>query len=331
MLKRLTAVLAIALFVTGMAGVFYTSDSNDAPADSPTDPPEVEPVNAVIGDMSYVKRFGHPPSASVREDVRIQTHLAYVEQLLRARPTDHLSPEQQAARTRHLDRLRQYWMQARFPHNDDPTSNGRQPTFIDSDGRICAVGYLIAESAGWDVAERINAEYKYAYIEDIDAPMLDEWAERAGFTRHELAMIQPQYGDDGCVGCVGEDEEKMARGVEIGGMAVNAGAAVLNGVLSTRGQRSYVASGAGLALGATGLAMGFSNRANYSTGDAVFAGASLLMSAWNLAAPLQRRASSSASKSSASTTEAWIPDTHVAALPDRDATPKMGLSLRWTF
>ena len=64
-----------------------------------------EPVNAVLGDASYIARFGHRPSPGASETVRLRTHLAYVEQLLRARSTDHLTPEQRAARTRHLDRL----------------------------------------------------------------------------------------------------------------------------------------------------------------------------------------------------------------------------------
>ncbi len=331
MLSRRTGFITVAVLLTGVAVAVFgwnrTSDDAAAPpsavnfADAET--PSVQPVNAVLDDASYIARFGHRPGPDASETVRLQTHLAYVEQLLRARPTPHLTPAQRAARTRHLDRLRTYWTRGQFPQNPRP-SIGRQPTFIDRNGRICAVGYLIAESAGWDVAQRINAEYKHAYITEIDAPVLDEWAEQAGLTRRELAMIQPQYGDDGCVACIDNEKEMAHRGAEIGVMALNAGAAVLNGVLSARDRRSYVASGAGLALGATGLALGFSDGAQYTTGDAVLAGASILMSTWSLTAPIERRTASQSAKK-------WIPKTHVAALPVRGETPKVGMSLEWTF
>ena len=171
-------------------------------------------------------------------------------------------------------------------------------------------------------AERINAEYKHAYVPDIDAPVLAEWAAEAGFTIRELAMIQPAYDDPPCTGCVTDDE--MSPTAEIGVMALNGGVAVLNGVLSARDRRSYVAAGAGLALGVTGVGISLSDRSNYSTSDALFASAAVLTSVWNLTAPLQNRADDSASKT-------LIPDTHVAALPVHGDTPKMGLSLQWEF
>lgn len=330
MLSKRAGLAAFAVLLTGIAvAVFGWQRASDDAKPPSTDRVSAEaesmqPVNAVLGDASYIARFGHRPGPGASETVRLKTHLAYVEQLLRARPTPHLSPEQRTARARHLDRLRDYWTRGEFPQNPNPAI-GRQPTFIDQNGRICAVGYLVAESAGWDVAQRINAEYKHAYIPEIAAPVLDEWAASAGFTERELAMIQPQYGDDGCVACVVEDENnEVHRGAEIGVMALNAGAVVLNGVMSANNRRSYVASGAGLALGATGLALGLSDGAHYTTGDAVLAGASILMSTWSLTAPIERRTSSKSAKK-------MIPDTHLAALPVRGETPKVGVSLEWTF
>lgn len=40
-------------------------------------------INPLLGDASFVHTFGHAPSANADEDVRIATHLAYIEQLLR--------------------------------------------------------------------------------------------------------------------------------------------------------------------------------------------------------------------------------------------------------
>src|SRR5258706_10459324 len=39
-------------------------------------------VNSRLGDVSFVKQFGHPPDASTDENLRIRTHLEYVENLL---------------------------------------------------------------------------------------------------------------------------------------------------------------------------------------------------------------------------------------------------------
>ena len=40
-------------------------------------------VNAVIGDISYVQTFGYQPNKETDENTRIQTHLKFVESLLR--------------------------------------------------------------------------------------------------------------------------------------------------------------------------------------------------------------------------------------------------------
>lgn len=319
-------VLVVTIILAGLALIDPHTPAvpDDAPNRAPTPVTAVhtsEPVNAVLGDASYIARFGHRPGRGASETVRLRTHLAYVEQLLRARPMSHLTAQQRAARARHLDRLHTYWTRGQFPQNHTAGS-GRRPTFIDRDGRLCAVGYLIAQSAGRDVAERINAEYKHAYLWEMDLPVIDAWAESAGFTLRELAMIQPMYGCMGPDCTPSEREEEMNRTVEIGIMALNGGLAVLNGVLSARDRRSYLASGAGLALGVTGLGMGLSDRSNYATGDALFASAAVLASTWNLTALLQNRTDASASKT-------LIPDTRVAAVPVQGAAPKVGLSLQW--
>lgn len=62
---------------------------------------------------------------------------------------------------------------------DDYIAHGVTPTnahlpwrtavFIDDAGAICAVGYLIERSAGRALAERIAAEHRYDFLEDIAA------------------------------------------------------------------------------------------------------------------------------------------------------------------
>lgn len=153
-------------------------------------------VNAAIGDESFIHTFGVSPTDETNEFVRVQTHLKYVELLLRARPVAHLSPERQAARALYLDHLADYWQEGAFPHNDGH-EDARRPTFISPDGNICAVGYLVEVSAGRDVAEAVNAEFKYAFIGEINTAAFHAWADASGFTMEELATIQPTYDGPG--------------------------------------------------------------------------------------------------------------------------------------
>jgi hypothetical protein len=327
------ALLLISISVVPVWDAMRSPQAVSSPAHTHTaSPPEeaarstVMPVNAVIGDLSYWTRFGRWPGPEAEEATRIRTHLAYVERLLRSRPTEHLSPAQRAARARHLDRLHDYWTRGVFPRNDR-FPDRRQPTFIDSAGRICAVGYLIEQSAGRAVAERINARYKYAYLHTIEMPLLEKWIAQSGLTKHELAMIQPAYcgnlGDRACWPYENEDTDTIRPGVEIGLALLNGGTAALNGVLRLNGQSSYVSSGAGLALGTTGLAVSLSDRSNYPTASLVFAGASLLASTINLTGVLTRRSDTEHA--------AFVPATHVAVMPARDRPPTMHLSLQWAF
>lgn len=147
-------------------------------------------VNAVIGDESWVARFGELPSADAEEDTRLRVHLEYVLAKLAAADVSSLDEEQRAERARNLARLRAYIDRGEFPRNHEV--KGRRPHFIDDDGRICAVGYLIEQSAGRDVAEAINARHEWDFIPQIAG--IDAWVETSGLTVTELAMIQPSYG-----------------------------------------------------------------------------------------------------------------------------------------
>jgi hypothetical protein len=148
-----------------------------------------EGVNAVIGDTSWIARFGVAPDPSTDEDTRLRVHLAYVEAVLRKRPTDGLTEAQRAARAHNLDLLHAYIERGEFPRNFEV--QGRRPHFIDDDGRICAVGYLIEQTAGRATAEAINAAHEWDFIGDIRG--IDVWVNASGLSVVELAMIQPSY------------------------------------------------------------------------------------------------------------------------------------------
>lgn len=150
-------------------------------------------VNAILGDESYRLVFATEPDANTNEQFRLQLHLAYVENRLRQQSTSKLSIQQQQNRLQVLDLLAAYWQAGIFPTNKRYL-NERRPCFIDDEGRLCAVGFLLAATKGIDAAKSINTEYQYEYVMNMKSALLEEWADTYGLTLEECAMIQPTYG-----------------------------------------------------------------------------------------------------------------------------------------
>jgi len=150
-------------------------------------------INPVLGDASYVARFGALPTGASDEDSRIQTHLAYTEAYLRAHTPAKLPLAQRQRRTHLLDLLRTYWQAGVFPRNYD-YANQRRPCFIDRAGRICAVGYLVEQTAGHAAAEAVNQRHQYDEVLAMHDATLNQWAAGNGLSVRECAMIQPTYG-----------------------------------------------------------------------------------------------------------------------------------------
>ena len=146
------------------------------------------PINAVLGDISFVEAYGRLPDANTSEQVRIETHLHYIERHLRAHPPEHLTEAQRARREAALDALHAYHSEDGFPISDGHP-DARRPTFISDNGHVCAVGALLER----ELVEDLNREHKHAYLHEIDDPRLASWAERHGFTEAELARVQPTY------------------------------------------------------------------------------------------------------------------------------------------
>lgn len=169
-------------------------------------------VNAVIGDISYYQRFGRLPTYQDDEVLRIRTHLSYVEKLLRSRVPSTVSTSLMPRRQQMLDLLHTYHQQGVFPSQD--AYEGRRPNFIDEQGRLCAVGYLIAQTAGIGLAREIDKDYSYAYLPEMKSSKLAAWAEKSGLTIEELAMIQPRY--------VTPEEEQIGRAYGLGFLSVAA-------------------------------------------------------------------------------------------------------------
>ncbi|MDQ3022436.1 MAG: hypothetical protein M3R36_17995 [Bacteroidota bacterium] len=152
----------------------------------------LQQVNSILGDISFVTKSGYQPDNNTDEILRIKTHLEYVEALLRNKNTSDLSPKLVEKRNHVLNVLHEYLKAEIFPRNYD-YKDQRISCFIDKDGRICAVGYLIEKTSGRQTAEQINDKYKYALIQDMNDETVDYWIENSGLTKIECAMIQPTY------------------------------------------------------------------------------------------------------------------------------------------
>jgi hypothetical protein len=149
------------------------------------------PINAIIGDVSYNAFLLMHPNVVVTENQRIQIHLNYVKNLLQSKNTKHLTVIQKEKRFKIIALLQQYINEANFPQNIK--YNDRRPCFIDDNNNICAVGYLIANTIGLNAAIAINNKHQYDYINDIKSDVLEKWIIEYGLTKEECATIQPSY------------------------------------------------------------------------------------------------------------------------------------------
>ena len=161
-------------------------------------------------------------SEDLNEIELIQKHLSIVESTLRKRTTDHLSIEQKSNRIKMLDVLNSYWRNGVFPKNI--YHKDRTPYFIDHLGTHCAVGHLLKSSGFGNVAKDISELNNYIQVNQIKDKRIDEWTSLYGFSKSELAWIQPFY----CNGHelfvsefkyaeVGEDINEFVEIVSIGG------------------------------------------------------------------------------------------------------------------
>ena len=154
---------------------------------------KLQEINPLIHDQSFIAAFGVQPDKTTDEQLRIQTHLSYAEYILRMVSPAGLTKDQQTKRTLVLGLLRKYWLAGKFPTNKDYPGE-RRPCFIDAEGNICAVGYLVEQTKGHEMAEAINAKHQYDFLLDMKEPALEAWAKEYGLTLEECAIIQPTYG-----------------------------------------------------------------------------------------------------------------------------------------
>jgi len=125
------------------------------------------------------------------ENIKIATHLQYVENVLRAAKMEENNKERQ----QNIANLHRYWTAGIFPIGEHYHKDARKPNFCDSRGNLCAVGYLIQQShyGGNELVELVTQLHQFSYIKDMHLTELCTWQERSGLSIAELAMIQPTY------------------------------------------------------------------------------------------------------------------------------------------
>jgi hypothetical protein len=225
-----------------------------------------ETVNAVIGDISFIDKYGHNDFDKATETDRIATHLAYVERKLRERDVSHLPGHLLDKRNEILRLLHEYRLAKAYPSNYDYPDT-RKPCFIDKTGNICAVGYLIEKTEGRELAEKINAQFQYDYICDIAMPELSQWVENSGLTLVECAMIQPSYGGTPySEPDVVEPEYGFVSSVLIGS---NAAFTTINAIQIGAGRDKNTIAILGMISGATQVAVGAINLDYYKYGPSM--------------------------------------------------------------
>jgi hypothetical protein len=147
-------------------------------------------ANHHTGDDGFVAALGRAPRPG-EEKLRMHEHFVAVRARLAAKPAT--KPELEAKRQQILAYLDAYIAKGTTPDNTHlPWST---PVFIDDSGTICAVGYLIEQSAGRPLADKIAETHRYNFIEDIAKamPEVQQWVAESGFTLDELGQIQPGY------------------------------------------------------------------------------------------------------------------------------------------
>eukprot|EP00026_Physarum_polycephalum_P011788 Phypoly_transcript_12032.p1 GENE.Phypoly_transcript_12032~~Phypoly_transcript_12032.p1 ORF type:complete len:356 (+),score=49.38 Phypoly_transcript_12032:59-1126(+) len=155
-------------------------------------------VNSVIGDESFAHYYHISPllfslfGSNLFEDFRIKTHLLFIHQLLQNKDCAFLSCEQNLKRKEGLRNLEQYARDRVFPRNYDHWK--RIPSFVDTEGRLCAVAHIMHRAGDGDLVKEIDNLFHNNYLYDMkNHKALNKWVGNSGFTLSELAMIQPGY------------------------------------------------------------------------------------------------------------------------------------------
>ena len=246
------SVLVLGLLATVMVLSKHMSQQSEAPGEAS----QSSTVNAVLGDESFVAEMGRTPRATDDYDARITIHLAYVKQMLEASEPQGLTESQLEKRKQVLGYLSDYIVHGRYPKNTEKSY--ATPRFIDHEGTICAVGYMVEQTWGRAAAEAINTDHEYGYVLAMNDQRVEEWVNEHGLSLTEAAMIQPLYAG---FRKIDHDATKAGKAATFAAIGINSGLAVASVLrFARRSNKPKTTAWIGLGLGATQLAAGLSAR-----------------------------------------------------------------------
>lgn len=90
-----------------------------------------------------------------------------------------------------IARLRMYSQAGAFPENR--IRPGALNVFVDSNGRLCAVANLMAQSGHRALVDRVSRANNFVRFADVGSGPLADWALSSGLTREEIIRIQEPY------------------------------------------------------------------------------------------------------------------------------------------
>lgn len=181
------ALVAIALvaLLSSLLTAHFAPAEVDVPADA-AGSERIVPRAEVDGKAAVIAREA--------ETDRVRAHLLAAELHLRARQAADLTQAQGERRAANISVLREYRARGHFPHNTEFPGR-RVPYFVDSEGRLCALSYLMARSGARDLVYQVAATHNNARVDELTGNQeLREWLAREGLTLEEAARIQPTHG-----------------------------------------------------------------------------------------------------------------------------------------
>ena len=152
---------------------------------------KVTPINSIIGDKGYQKKYHKNPTSKTNNYDRIISHLEFVIDSLNNTNTDDLNGEQLFKRKKHIESLQKYLNRGLFPQNIK--FSRRKPIFVDEKNTHCAVAYLLKKDEEYNIIDEITHLHNYDYISDMNSKSLNQWVMKSGLTFEEVQMIQPSY------------------------------------------------------------------------------------------------------------------------------------------
>ena len=139
----------------------------------------IHTINPIIGDESFIVKFGRSPTQNDSKHLRTKVHLQYVHDLLKNRG-DNI----------HLHHLQEYINNEKFPVHTN-SDMIKKPRFVDHNHTLCAVAHIIQQSSyrmSDEELDQFNKIHEYHHIYEMDE--IKDWFPE--LSHEDLQLIQPR-------------------------------------------------------------------------------------------------------------------------------------------